>query len=171
MPEVLLLTGAPGSGKTTAIRKVVDRLVRPAGGFYTQEIREGGKRVGFKIKTLDGREGILAHVEIPGSPRVSKYGVDLEAMRGLAVDSLRQALERGELVVVDEIGPMEVLSEAFREVIRTLLECDVSVLGSITLKRSGFFGEVKSHPRVRLVEVTPANRGQIVERLLEALRG
>jgi nucleoside-triphosphatase len=170
MREVLLLTGAPGSGKTTAIRKVVRQLERPTGGFYTQEIREGGRRVGFRIHTLDGREGILAHVQILGSPRVSKYGVDLEAIQELAVASVRRALDREQLVVVDEIGPMEVLSDAFRDVVRAMLEVDVSVLGSITRKSGGFFGEVKAHPRVRLIEITPKNREQIVERVLKVLQ-
>lgn len=169
MRDALLLTGAPGCGKTTAIRRVVEELEHPVGGFTTQEIRERGRRVGFRILTLDGREGILAHVGISGSPRVGKYGVDLESLEALAVESLRQAMKRDQIAIVDEIGPMEVLSREFRETVRTLLELDKVVLGSITKKNHGFFGEVKAHPRVRLVEITHANRAGITRLLLETL--
>jgi nucleoside-triphosphatase len=169
MGDALLLTGAPGCGKTTAIRGVVAKLERPAGGFFTQEIRVGGRRVGFRILTLDGEEGILAHVSIPGSPRVGKYGVNLESLNALGVESVRRAMEASKLTIVDEIGPMEILSPQFREVVRTLLELDVNVLGSITKKNHGFFGEVKAHPRVRLIEITPANRAGIAQRLMETL--
>lgn len=167
--DALLLTGAPGCGKTTTIQEVVAKLEHPAGGFTTQEIREGGRRVGFRILTLDGREGTLAHVSIPGSPRVGKYGVDLESLNVLGVESVRRAMEAGKLTVVDEIGPMEILSREFREVVRALLELDVNVLGSITQKNRGFFGVVKAHPRVRLVEITPVNRAGIAQRLTDTV--
>ena len=74
MNRVILLTGRPGSGKTTLIWRVLARLTKPAGGFYTQEIRESGRRVGFEIITLDGERDTLAHVNINSEHRISKYG-------------------------------------------------------------------------------------------------
>ena len=78
-PNKLLLTGLPGVGKTTLVRRVVDSLpdLHPA-GFYTAEIRERGQRRGFRAVGMDGSEGLLAHVEIPGVHRVGRYGVDVE---------------------------------------------------------------------------------------------
>ncbi|MFQ6001621.1 MAG: nucleoside-triphosphatase, partial [Anaerolineae bacterium] len=73
---MILLAGRPGVGKTTVIKQVVEMLGGEAGGFYTEEIRQGGRRLGFKIITLEGEEGVLAHVDIKGAPRVSKYGVN-----------------------------------------------------------------------------------------------
>lgn len=60
-PLNIFLTGPPSSGKTTIIKKIVAQLIKPAKGFYTQEIRTDGKRQGFKMITLDGKEGLLAH--------------------------------------------------------------------------------------------------------------
>src|SRR5690606_15184027 len=78
MKKNLLVTGLPGTGKTTLIRKILDTL--PPGvsvsGFFTAEIRESGERVGFAVSTLDGRSGLLAHVRAGGRARVGRYGVD-----------------------------------------------------------------------------------------------
>ena len=79
MRQVILSTGDPGCGKTTLIQHVLAELSVPAGGFYTQEVREGGTRKGFEIITLDGRRAILAHVNIRGPKKVGKYGVNLAA--------------------------------------------------------------------------------------------
>ena len=118
MGKAIFLTGVPGCGKTTVIQEVLTLVPRRAGGFITQEIREEGRRKGFKIITLDGREAIMAHVDIRGTPRIGKYGVDLRAIKEVAVESLRCALDEGSLTVIDEIGPMEILSERFRQIVR-----------------------------------------------------
>jgi nucleoside-triphosphatase len=76
----ILLTGRPGCGKTTLIKRIASKLGRAAGGFYTEEIRRGRTRVGFKLVTLDGDEAVLAHVDFKTSERVSKYGLDLSAL-------------------------------------------------------------------------------------------
>jgi nucleoside-triphosphatase len=168
--RVFLLTGSPGSGKTTAIQKIVSRLSCEAGGFYTEEIREGGRRTGFALITLDGRSGVLAHVRIRGIPRIGKYGVDLSVMDGIAVDCLTRAMAEKDIVIIDEIGPMELLSKRFREVVMQVLESDVLVLGSIVRRRTDFTDAIKRHPSVRVVEIDRANREQIPADIVEWIR-
>jgi len=169
MAKAIFLTGAPGSGKTTAIQRVTARLNRKANGFITQELREAGKRKGFKIITLEGDEGVLAHVERRGFPRIGRYGVNLDAIDTLGVKSLRRALEMGTLAVVDEIGPMEILSENFCQVVLELLHGDVEVLGTIVKRSRPFTDKVKSFPNVTVLEIQPGNRDRMVEQLLKYL--
>jgi nucleoside-triphosphatase len=165
--RTILLTGRPGSGKTTLIRRVLARLAGPAGGFYTQEIREAGRRMGFEIITLDGGRGILAHVDISSKHRISKYGVDLSALETFALPAMLAAVEHNKLVVIDEIGPMELLSPEFRQVVLDILGSSASVLGSIVWRSTPFTDQIKSRPDVTLLEVTPENREELFEVILE----
>src|SRR5260370_35923739 len=90
----ILLTGRPGCGKTTLIKCVVNNLRRRAGGFYTEEIRDGGTRAGFKIVTLDGEEVVFAHVDLQTPEHVGKYGLDLPVLETVGVEAVREALRR-----------------------------------------------------------------------------
>lgn len=170
MKTVFLLTGTPGSGKTTAIRKIVSHLSCEVGGFYTEEIRESGRRTGFRLITLDGRRGVLAHVDIRRAPHISKYGVDLAVLDYIGVDCLMRAIEEKDVVVIDEIGSMELLSERFRRVVLQTLVSDIVVLGSITKRRTNFTDDIKKHPNVQVVEITRANRHKIHVGVLELIR-
>jgi len=163
----LLLTGLPGTGKTTLLVKLARRLadLHPA-GFYTEEIRESGVRLGFKLASLDGREGILAHVDMRGSFRVGRYGVDV---RGL--DTFVADLDLGEcpasVVFIDEIGKMECLSTRFVELMRTLLGSRKTVVATVALKGSGFIAEVKGRPDCEIREVTIGNRDRLADELAQ----
>jgi len=157
-------------GKTTIIQRVVERLPGRAGGFYTAEIRERGRRRGFKIITLDGQEGILAHVDIKGPHRVSKYGVDVAGFEAVGVAALRRAIVDADYIVIDEIGKMELFSPAFKEAVREAIESPATVLGTIMLRPHPWADAIKRHPRVTLLRVTPANRGALVEEILALLR-
>ncbi|MHA1146372.1 MAG: nucleoside-triphosphatase, partial [Candidatus Helarchaeota archaeon] len=92
----LLITGKPRSGKSTLIARVIDGARRQGlkvGGIYTPELKEG-KRLGFEIVDVwSGARGILSHVNIKGSPRVSKYGINLKALLEIGVKALDTALE------------------------------------------------------------------------------
>jgi len=170
MPPNLLLTGRPGVGKTTLVRRVLEELNDiAASGFYTAEIRSAGRRLGFQIITLDGQEAILAHVEIPGKHRVSRYGVDVAAFERVALPSLALS-PHTRLIVIDEIGKMECFSQLFRQAVLHALVADTPVLATIALRGDRFIEGLKAREDVELVEVTPANREQLVRELATRLR-
>lgn len=166
MNNIILLTGSPGSGKTTLIRGVLARLSRPAGGFYTQEIREAGRRMGFEIVTLDGKRGVLAHIDSNSEHRISKYGVELSALETLAIPAIQDAVKHKKLVVVDEIGPMEILSPRFCQVVLEILESDSNLLGTIVGRSTPFTDRIKSRTEITLIDVTPQNRAGLVDTIL-----
>jgi nucleoside-triphosphatase len=169
MSPAFLLTGTPGSGKTTAIRKILSDLPCEAGGFYTEEIREAGRRLGFRMITLDGRRGVLAHVDIPGSARISKYGVDVTLVDTLGVECLEKALDERKLVVIDEIGPMEILSARFRNIVLEILRRNAVVLGSVVRRRMEFTDHIKELPGVQVIEINRGNWAHIVDRVSELI--
>jgi len=166
MAKVLLLSGKPGTGKTSLIKEAVDRVKIQAGGFYTQEIRSGGVRQGFKIVTLDGKEAVLAHINISSPYQVSKYRVDIDSFNEVGVFGLRQALKENDLIVVDEIGKMELLSSQFQEVVLQAIESGKKVLGTIMLSPHPFADEVKRRPEVRTLVVSGINRNEVLKDIL-----
>lgn len=171
MAEAILLTGPPGCGKTTAIRSVLSRLQVDAGGFYTEEIREAGARTGFRLVTLESEQAVLASVRIRGRARIGKYGVDLAALEATGVRSLEQAMASKELVVVDEIGPMELLSSDFRDAVLKALESPVPLLGTLMLRSAPFPDALRAQPGVTVVPISRENWSQTVEAVVERLRG
>ncbi len=151
----IVLTGEPGSGKTTVVRKVLERLSGriPMTGFFTEEIRMSGKRVGFQGVTLDGRKFPLAHVDTKGPLRVGPYGVDLTGLESIGVSSL-SPMSPGELVVIDEIGKMECLSEAFKARAAELLSSDAPLFATVAAVGVGFVKRVRNDRRARHFTVT-----------------
>jgi len=170
MKRVYLLTGRPGAGKTSLIKQAVSEFKGKAGGFYTEEIRSRGTRLGFKLVTLDGQEAILAHVDIHSRYRVSKYGVDIDSLDRVGVSALQQAAEQCDLVVVDEIGKMELFSANFREAVLQIIGSEKRVLGTIMLNPNPWADAIKRQPQVNLVEVTRVNYHQVLDDLRHWLR-
>jgi nucleoside-triphosphatase len=168
----VLLTGRPGCGKTTLIRRVVNELALPAGGFYTEEIREHGERVGFKIITLDGETAVLAHVDFKTQERVGKYGLDLSALDTIGVEALRRAVRARQFVVIDEIGPMELRSAVFHDVVNEALDSPEpsGILATITARSLPFTDAIKKRPDVTLVEVRLDNRDELLVELSQRFK-
>jgi nucleoside-triphosphatase len=166
----LLLTAAPGSGKTTAIRRLAALLgdMRVA-GFYTAEIRARGERRGFRLVGFDGTEALIAHVELPKRARVGKYGVDVSAMEQ-AADAALSPRAGVELYLVDEIGKMECLSPRFVEHMQRLVAGRVPLIATVASRGSGYIVEVKRDPRCEVRTLTRANRDNLPEELLAWLR-
>jgi nucleoside-triphosphatase len=168
-PKVLL-TGRPGCGKTTLIKRVVNKLAGPVGGFYTEEIRERGVRVGFKLVTLDAEEAVFAHVDFKTPERVGKYGLDLFALDAVGAAAIREAVRTRQLVVIDEIGPMEIRLPIFRQTVNEAFDSGASILATITARPFPFADAIKKRADVSLIEVRPDNREQLASELLDQLQ-
>ncbi len=169
-PHILLVTGAPGIGKTTALRTVAEGLSNARiCGFYTEELRAQGVRCGFRLVGFDGTEGIIAHVDFPYPQRVGKYGVDVAAVDRLARATLTRDQDCA-VYLVDEIGKMECFASGFVAAMRPLLDADKPLLATISKKGDGFIEEVKARSDIELLEVTRANRDALPADVLNWLR-
>lgn len=155
----LLLTGKPGIGKTTVIKRVLEALKVPVTGFYTREIRGPGGRLGFEAVTIEGPKCILAHIDFKSPYRVSKYGVDVSTFERIIVPSIDPTLHpEAALIVIDEIGKMECFSSRFCETVLRALDSDKLVLGTITIGGGPFIEGIKRRPDVEILTVTLTNR-------------
>ncbi len=166
----ILLTGKPGIGKTTVIKKVLQALDDRAIGFYTQDYRDKNhKRKGFKIITSEGKEAVLADVDIKSDYRVGKYGVDIDRFEEVVIPLLKKALtSKDKVVVIDEIGKMEFFSKEFRELIEKIMENpDLRVVATISEKDfHPLIKKFKSLPDVELVKVTKENRDVLPQSII-----
>ncbi len=125
----IFITGPPRSGKSTLVREILEEMDLKAEGLRTPDIREGGKRKGFKLIDIDsGEEGILAHVDVKEGPKVSRYRVNMEDLKRLTENSLANISENCDIVVIDEIGTMELYSDYFVEKTEEILDSEKPVL-------------------------------------------
>ena len=163
----IFLTGAPSSGKTTVIKKIIENLDHPANGFYTEEERVDGKRVGFLMKTLDGRKGYLAHQDIKSDFHIRRYGVSMENIEGIAVPSITPV--KNNIIILDEIGKMECFSVAFKQAALSALDAPNGVIGTITFGGDSFIEGVKKREDIEISEVTMANRDILPDLILRKI--
>jgi len=168
-PKNIFLTGRPGVGKTTLLHRAIDRLPSLAGGFFTRELREQGARVGFEFELLDGRTGLLAHVRSDSPYRVGKYGVEIAAFEHIAVEGLEEALSKPGVIVVDEVGRMELYSDRFQSAVHRILDSNHVVFGVLQIRRNAFLDAIRSRADVHVIEVTPGNRDRLMPDVLAAI--
>ena len=169
---MLLLTAKPRTGKSTAIQKIVNMLGKDnCGGFYTEEIREDGERVGFRICTLSGKTGILSHVNIESNDRISRYGVDIETFEKLCISELENAItdDKVKYIVIDEIGPMQLFSHKYKNLLIQLLDCKKTVIGTIFMNSYDWLDDFKKKEHVELIEITLENRDEIPIQLVQRI--
>jgi nucleoside-triphosphatase len=167
----ILLTGRPGCGKTTVVKRAVELVgVERCAGFYTEEVRDRGRRVGFDVVTLGGERGRLARVGAEG-PRVGRYGVDVASFEELGVGALEEGLREGApVLVVDEIGKMELFSERFSALLVPLIAASrAAILGTIMAGRHARLDSLKRHSSVKIIEVAEDNRNDLPDQICRAL--
>lgn len=170
--RILLLTGVPGVGKSSVLLKIVEAFKARGyrvGGMLSREVRSCGTRVGFEILDLSsGERGWLAHVNQPSGPRVGKYRVNLEDLDSVGVAAILRAVDGLDVVAIDEVGPMELFSERFREAVKRAAESGKLVVGIIHWKAGDkLINEIRAREDAEVHVVTFENRGNLHEVILE----
>ncbi len=165
----ILICGPPGVGKTTLVKKILKNINLRAGGFYTEEIKENNRRVGFKIISLDNQEGILAHISIKGAKRVGRYGVNIDDLEGIGVKSLDRAPRNEDLVIIDEIGKMETFSDKFKEKVLACLNSEKFVLATIGIGGDKYISRIKERDDVTVFKMNRENRDELMDKVLSLI--
>jgi len=179
LKRLIFVTGSPGVGKTSVLLRSVNGLKDKGyeiGGMISHEVREGGVRVGFEILDFStGQRGWLAHINQPTGPKISKYRVNLTDLDAIGVGSILDAIRNADIIIVDEIGPMELFSSAFREAVVQAVESNKPVLGTIHFElRDSFVNSIKKNEAAEIIEVTYENRetlhNLIIEKVVQSLQ-
>jgi len=167
----LLVTGLPGVGKTTLIKKLSEALkdFHPV-GFYTEEIRERGERKGFELISLEGKRGLLSHKEIRSSYKVGQYKVDIKSFEEF-LDSISFFNPLTHLIIIDEIGKMECFSDQFKKIMKEILNSEKWVIATVAFKGSGLITEVRERKDVQLFEINKKNRDSLFSEILKDVGG
>lgn len=159
------ITGMPGVGKTSTLVKIVNHLQESGytvEGMITEPIMEKDKRVGFEVIDWQTKEReVFAHVDIDSKDSVGKYGVDIDALEQIGVPAVEKAIrdEDIDIIIIDEIGKMEMLSEKFCKVVIDALDSDKPIMVTLHKKsRSPLLQDVRRRDDIRILEVTPVNR-------------
>lgn len=167
----IAITGRPGVGKTTLIERILDRIPLSMGGMLTKEIRKCGRRVGFSVIDIaTGREGVLAHLHQQRGPKIGHYTVNLQDLEAVGIAAIRDAIEGKDLVVIDEIGPMELCSAAFIPVVEVALASSKSLLIS-THAHADHPLVHRVRQELKLFRVKLANRNELAETIARLFEG
>ncbi len=159
----LLLKGPPRIGKTTLIFKSISELKKnfKIDGFITKEIRERGERVGFEIERINGEKMILSHVNFINFPKVGKYGVNVENFEKIVKEI---NANKCDILIIDEIGKMELLSKKFYLWIKDLLEVEKPrILGTIGEKVFEKLKNEISFSKCEIIDVNYNNRNYLLK--------
>jgi len=146
------------------------------GGMISRDVREGGVRVGFEIMDFStGQRGWLAHINQPTGPKISKYRVNLTDLDAIGVSSIIDAVRNADVIIVDEIGPMELFSSAFRDAVVEAVESSKPVLGTIHFGlRNPLVNSIKKREDAEIFEVTYENRetlhNLIIDKVVQSLQ-
>ena len=169
MPKNILITGYPGVGKTTLVNKIIKQLSCSIGGFYTHEILENGRRTGFYITDYEGNQMVMASEKSNSPYRVNKYGVNIDAFEKIGIPAMKRALKKADLIVIDEIGKMEMFSQKFCDMLRAVFDSEKSLLATIKKIDCELTKELKQREDVIIFEVTANNRDRISDEITKEI--
>lgn len=171
MGKAYLITGEPRVGKTTILVNILERLIHSRiSGFYTQEIRVDGERVGFEMITLDGKRETISHIDFDTPIRVSRYGVSVEKIEKIGIPPIHKGIKDGHIILIDEIGPMELLSEKLKTAIMEALDSQSIVIGTIVQRSHPWVDNLKKDHRIKLIHLEPNNRESVAEQLEQLVK-
>jgi nucleoside-triphosphatase len=168
-PMNIVLTGVPGVGKTTLIGNIIESLGDRCGGIITRETRQNGVRTGFTIESLKGACAVLASRGGGEGPKVGPYVVNIANLETVGIDAVRRALEHKAVVIIDEIGKMELISSRFRTIIIEALDSETPVVATMGISGNTFMDAIRMRTDVNLITITTGNRNALKKRVLDLL--
>jgi len=178
--HIILITGIAGIGKTTAIIRTVEILKGQGyeiGGMITKEKREGYARIGFEIQDLATQnQGWLAHINQPNGPKIGKYRVNLKDLESVGANAVRNATKTADIIVIDEIGPMELCSKVFEEAVMQAMDSGKPLIATVHYNTTASFArDIKARQDAEVYDVTLGNRdlmhNLIIEKIIKPLPG
>ncbi len=173
------ITGKPRIGKSTIIKAVITRLKADGiavGGILTSDIWEGGVRVGFSLEDINtGEKGILAHIHHRprgAKVKVGKYILNPIDLESIGANAIKNALRHPDpiIIIVDEIGPMELKSKRFIEAVEEAIESKKSMLVSVH-QRSEHELAKRVKKEFEMFEVTQENRHEMADSIIQRFGG
>lgn len=170
------ITGLPSAGKTYALLRVIEMLKDEEvviGGMINQPIMEGKHRVGFTVRDLiTGETEDYAHIGYESKIMVGHIGVDIGKFETIAVSAIQNACENADIIVIDEVGKVEVESEAFVNAVRMALEVDKPMILTLHKKsRNPLLQDIRRRDDVRILEVTQTNRNLLPYKVKSLMNG
>lgn len=166
MGNMVLISGEPRVGKTTALKKIIQMIGEcNCIGFYTEEIRDEFNRVGFDCVSLNGRRKRIADVNLHSDIRMGRYGIDIESFEEFALQAINNSSSSSKIIIIDEIGPIQLLSAKFKQEINNILTGSNCVLGTIFYNKHPDIDEIKKFPGVKIYTLTNENRNTIIENI------
>jgi len=166
------ITGHPGVGKTTLVKRVLEAVSLRAGGMITEEIRKCGFRVGFLLRDVaTGREGLLAHRHHCDGPKFGQYRLCLRDLEEIGAAAIERAVEEAELVVIDEVGPMELKSARFIAAVERALASEKHLLVTVHRASNHRLAYRIRHEVDHLIRLTQSNREEKIQEVIRLFSG
>jgi len=170
------ITGLPGTGKTYTLVKVIEMLEadgKKVGGMITEPIMKRGRREGFYVMDWASKEKrVFASKDINSKVTVGRYGVDISALEEIGVKALVNATANSDVIVIDEVGKMEVESESFVNAVKEAIEADKPLILTLHKKsRNPLLQDIRRRDDVRILEVTQVNRNLLPYKIVKLLKG
>ena len=170
------ITGLPGSGKTYALLRVIEMLKDEnliIGGMIDEPLTDGKRRTGFSVRNImTGESQVFASAEIESKIMIGKIGVDLAKFEEVGISAIKTACEQCDIIVIDEVGKVEVESQAFIDAVKEALDVDKPMILTLHKKsRNPLLQDIRRRDDVRVLEVTPTNRNILPYKILRLMNG
>jgi len=166
--KVFLLTGKPRMGKTTMIKKLIKEIgADNCGGFYTEEIIHANDRIGFRCVSVKGGSAEIANVESQSKTRIGRYGVDINIFEEFVIKALQDAINSKRIIVIDEIGFMQMLSPAFSEIVHDIISGNHIVIGTVPVDSHPEIDKIKYLMDVAITSLNEFNRDSVSDFLVK----